>query len=240
MRGKQEVTFPCAACSRKSASLWRWPEDGWPSQPQDSQQVLSRYHWIPVIRLGLSLQWLIFIMFIRISRLSNGPSITNIDLLSIYLPVSAVHPAVVRKGKASTLLWLLQHVWKQLFLHLSDNKWKRLRPCVCYWSYRRTLRQFDTYAHCSEGSKTLMKLQCLVSLTYTCSNTQTGVGVWQCMCNTLNTKRRDQGHYYYHHSDLFKQHWHRATVCFAKGGEKFKAWNTDARKIMRNSNNAGC
>lgn len=104
MRGKQAVTFPCAACSRKSASLWRWPEDGWPSQPQDSQQVLSRYHWIPVIRLGLSLQWLIFIMFIRISRLSNGPSITNIDLLSIYLPVSALHPAVVRKGKASTLM----------------------------------------------------------------------------------------------------------------------------------------
>lgn len=93
----------------------------------------------------------------------------------------------------------------------------------------------------SEGSKTLMKLQCLVSLTYTCSNTQTGVGVWQCMCNTLNTKRRDQGHYY-HHSDLFKQPWHRATVCFAKGGERnlrhetqmhIKSWETLTMQVIK-------
>lgn len=128
-------------------------------------------------------------------------------------------------------------MWKQLFLHLSDNKWKWLRPCVCYWSYRRTRRQFDTYSHCSEGSKTLMKLQCLVSLTYTCSNTQTGVGVWQCMCNTLNTKRRDRGHYYYHHSDSQARFIQAAlaTVCFAKGGERnlrhetqmhIKSWET--------------
>lgn len=79
----------------------------------------------------------------------------------------------------------------------------------------------------SEGSKTLMKLQCLVSLTYTCSNTQTGVGVWQCMCNTLNTKRRDQGHDYYDHSD--SQARFIRTALTQGNCVLCKGWNTDAR-----------
>lgn len=115
----------------------------------------------------------------------------------------------------------------------------KMTRCVCYWSYKRTLRQYDTYSHCTaKGAKHLWSFSARslarsLSLTYTCSNTQTGVTVWQCMCNTLTTKRRDQGHYYCDHSQarfirtaLFR---HSSCVLCKGRREKFMAWNTNAR-----------